>query len=558
MQNIKIMKNKFLIWFWILFPLLAFSQGENDNWYFGNKAAIRFAATSPLVLNNSAMNAPEACASVSNSGGELLFYTDGMTIWDRSHNIMPNSNGLSGTINSSQVLIIQDLVNKNRYYVFTTGDSYNNQSYTAYSVVDMTLPGSGIGGSILGDVVPSIKNIPVLDNNGSLITTGAVTAVPHANGTDFWILMPTHNDLLAYLYDSSGLNTTPVVSSLSPWNTFNYRTFYVKASPKLYYPIGFDYMVALGVGSSLEPNTYLSFSFDNNTGALLSWIRGATNANNGKLYMEFNEDGTKTYMSTFQNGNLEFYYHDYLNNIPSLPFIGAIPNVSAGQLQRNKKNEIYFTLDSTGYLGQILNPNSLNNPILDFTNIYLNGNDSSRGLPQLLPEHPGCFNDIVLISPENNNNHTYQANNSIITQTNYSITNKNIVMKAGNDIVMLPNTHISLGSEYVALIEDCPFSKPAKRYWTPPVNPKIDIIGSKNNETEQETISIFPNPTLSQFTINTENDKLDKWELFDLSGKLVLKGNNTVGSVENLASATYVLKVHSKDKTVNTIKLIKK
>src|SRR5690554_1126864 len=287
------MKNVYLI-FILFFGLPVFSQGENDNWYFGD-AAVNFSGTTPIALTNSAMSAPEACASVSNSGGELLFYTDGMTFWDRSHSQMPNGTGLTGTVNSSQVLIIQDLVNKDRYYVFTTGDSYNNQSYTAYSVVDMSLPGSGVGGAILGDVVPSIKNVPILDNNGNLITTGAVTAVPHANGTDFWILMPTHEDLLAFLFDSSGLNTVPVASNLSPWNTLNYRTFYVKASPKLYYPIGFDYIVGIGMGHTLKPETFLSFSFDNNSGILLGWITGLTTANYDRIYAEFNEDGTILY-----------------------------------------------------------------------------------------------------------------------------------------------------------------------------------------------------------------------------------------------------------------------
>lgn len=550
------MKNIYII-FILFLGLSAYAQGENDNWYFGDKAAVNFAGA-PVALTNSAMSAPEACGSVSDAQGNLLFYTDGMTIWDGDHNIMPNGTGLSGTVNSVQVLIIGEIGNKDRYYVFSTADSYNNQSYTAYSVVDMSLGALGSTGQPLGDVDPAVKNVPVLDNNGKPITTGAVTSVPHANGTDFWILIPTHDDLLAFLFDGAGFNTVPVASSLSPWNTFSYRSFYVKASPKLNYPVGFDYMVALGVGPSLEPNTYLSFSFDNSTGTLLSWIRGATNANNGKLYMEFNEDGTKTYMGTFQNGNLEFYYHDYLNNITGLTFIGAIPNVSAGQLQRNKQNEIYFTLDGTGYLGQILNPSSLSNPILDFTNLYLNGNDSYRGLPQLFPQHVGCVSDIILTAPETNNNYIYRANNSISTQTNYSINSLNIDMKAGNHILLLPDTEISFGSNYTAVIEYCPASKPSKRYWTPPVNPKMDIIGSKNNETEQETISIFPNPTLSQFTINTENDKLDKWELYDLSGKLVLQGKETIGSVDSLAKATYILKVSLKNKEVKTHKLIVK
>jgi len=68
------MKNKFLIWFWILFPLLAFSQGENDNWYFGDKAAVNFAGAIPVALTNSAMGAPEACGSVSDATLRAIYF----------------------------------------------------------------------------------------------------------------------------------------------------------------------------------------------------------------------------------------------------------------------------------------------------------------------------------------------------------------------------------------------------------------------------------------------------------------------------------------------------
>ncbi len=154
------MKNIYII-FILFLGLSANSQGENDNWYFGDKAAVNFTGT-PVALTNSAMKAPEACGSVSDAQGNLLFYTDGMTIWDRDHNIMPNGTGLTGTVNSGQVLIIQSIVNTDKYYVFTTADPYNNQSYIAYSLVDMSLGSLVSTGQRLGDVDPAIKNVPVL------------------------------------------------------------------------------------------------------------------------------------------------------------------------------------------------------------------------------------------------------------------------------------------------------------------------------------------------------------------------------------------------------------
>lgn len=551
------MKNIYII-FILFLGFSAYSQGENDNWYFGDKAAVNFSAAAPVALTNSAMSAPEACGSVSDAQGNLLFYTDGMTIWDSDHNIMPNGTGLSGTVNSAQVLIIGEIGNKDRYYVFTTADSYNNQSYTAYSIVDMTLGSLGSSGQPLGDVDPAVKNVPVLDNNSKPITTGAVTAVPHANGTDFWILIPTHDDLLAFLFDGLGFNTVPVASNLSPWNTFSYRSFYVKASPKLNYPVGFDYIVGMGMGSSLKPDTFLSFSFDNNSGVLLGWITGLTTMNYDRIYSEFNEDGTILYSAVYQLGNLELYKCDYLGNFTPI-FMSSIPNFDSGQLQRNKDGEVYFSIDNSGYLGQILNPNSFTGCIADFNNLFLNGQSSFKGLPQLFPEHIGCVSDILLTAPETNNNYIYRANNSITTQTNYSINSLNIDMRAGNNILLLPDTEISFGSNYTAVIEDCPVSKPAKRYWTPPAETQIYVLGEKNNVTVvANDVKIFPNPTTNSFTIDTGSEYIEKWDLFDLSGKRVLQGKEPVGSVDGLAKSTYVLKVLLKNKEVKTHKLIVK
>lgn len=552
------MKDKILIWFWILFPLISFSQGENDNWYFGYKAAVNFSAVAPVALTNSAMSALEACGSVSDAKGNLLFYTDGITIWDRDHNIMPNGTGLTGTVNSAQTLIIGEIGNKDRYYVFTTADSYNNQSYTAYSVVDMTLGSLGSTGQPLGDVDPAVKNVPVLDNNGNLITTGAVTAVPHANGTDFWILIPTHDDLLAFQLSASGLNTVPVVNYFG-FTSYPYRSFSIKASPKLSYSIGFDYILALGRGHTLESDQCDLLTFDSNTGLLVGGITSIVNAQNYRWNGEFNDDGTIMYLATSEFGNCHMYKYDIINN--NFQPLSVLSGLTPGQIQRNSKGEIYFALAGTGDLGQILNPNSFISCFADPTNLFLNGQNAYMGLPQLLVENTGatCINDIFLTVPETNNNYTYRANNSITTQTNYSINTMNIDMKAGANILLLPDTEIGFGSNYTAVIEDCPFSKPSKRYWMPPIEKQIYTVGTKNNITSGfNDMKVFPNPTTNSFTIETNNNEIQKWELFDLSGKQVLEGKESFGSVESLAKATYILKVSLKNNEVNTHKLIVK
>ncbi len=569
MQNLKIMKNKFLLWFWILFPLLAFSQGENDNWYFGGQANINFAGTTPTVVNNSVMNAPAACGSISDSQGNLLFYTNGMTIWDRDHNVMLNGSGLTGTVNSAQLLIMPDLVNSDRYYVFTTADSYNNLSYTAYSIVDMTLGSLGSNGQPLGGVDSTKKNIPILDDAGNLITTGAVSVMPHANGSDFWILIPSRGKVLSFLFDSWGLSTIPGVSLIVANSSIKH--FSIKVSPKINYLVLIDHWVAVTFGSSEGVQVSVT-PFDSNTGKRVVGGFNFALTNFNRHEIEFNEDGTILYSAANVNGNYKLHQWDLINySNPSLPhnMIYSTPTKGYyGQIQRNHKGEIYFTLgngpeDNNQYLGQILNPNVLNGTIVNPNSVFLNGKKPYKGLPQLVLPYeilppPACENDIHLTSIENNTNYTFRASNSIIMDTNYILNGKNIVMKAGDNILMSPNTHINSGSEYLARIEECPFSKTAQRNNSSDINQQNYTIESENQKNAQESIYIFPNPTYSQFTIDIENNNLDKWELFDLSGKLVLKGNTTISSVESLSQGTYILKVHLKDNKVSTIKLIKK
>ncbi len=551
------MKNIYLI-FILFLGFSAYSQAENDNWYFGDKAAVNFSGT-PVALTNSAMNAPEACGSVSDSQGNLIFYTDGKTIWNREHNIMTNGAGLTGTLNSAQVLVIGDLVNKDIYYVFTTANSYNNQSYTAYSVVDMSLGGIGVNGQPLGGVVNTLKNIPVLDNNNNLITTDGITAVPYANGTDFWILIPTHQDLMAYLFDGSGFSTTPIVSSLSVSATN--KSFSVKASPKLSYTIGFDYYVAVSVGHNLQPDQNNLYAFDNNLGLLLNnvGVISFANAQQKRQELEFSQDGKIVYLGGNSSSNNYGIYNCDLTVPGVIQLLFSNSGASLGQMQLHTNGTIYFTIAGAGSLGQISNPNLYNGNSISVPGIFLNGKVSAKGLPQLLPRHPGYINNIILALPENNNNYTYYANNTITMQSNYSITNKTIVMKAGDNILFMPDTEIGLGSNYTAVIEACPVSKPSQRYWMPPAERQTYTVGRENNLVVlKNDVKVYPNPTNSPFVIDITGSEIQKWELFDLSGKLVLQGKEPVGSVNGLAKATYVLKVSLKNKEVETHKLIVK
>src|SRR5688572_17254032 len=85
--------NLFLFQLIVLLLLSSASQGqkEMDNWFFGYNAGITFAGGAPAPLAGGQLRGPEGCSSVSDEQGNLLFYTDGIHIWNRNHQVMFNS-----------------------------------------------------------------------------------------------------------------------------------------------------------------------------------------------------------------------------------------------------------------------------------------------------------------------------------------------------------------------------------------------------------------------------------------------------------------------------------
>jgi len=89
----------------VLLASSAYSQGEANWWYFGNNAGIHFAPVATNVTGG-ALNTTEGVASISDAAGNLLFYTDGVTVYNSTHTTMTNGIGLLGDASSTQSAII--------------------------------------------------------------------------------------------------------------------------------------------------------------------------------------------------------------------------------------------------------------------------------------------------------------------------------------------------------------------------------------------------------------------------------------------------------------------
>ncbi|MDQ3108632.1 MAG: M43 family zinc metalloprotease [Bacteroidota bacterium] len=177
-----------------------------DHWFIPG-TSIDFTSGSPVIgaspINT---NALECTSTISDANGNLLFYTDGISVWNRNNVVMANGSGLMSHASSTQgVLITPYPGSSNLYYIFTSGaieNSYANG--LRYSVVDMTLNAG------FGDVT-AIKNVLLMPGMGE-----KTTATWHSNGTDIWLA--THstagNTFYAFLISASGINTTAVTSNI--------------------------------------------------------------------------------------------------------------------------------------------------------------------------------------------------------------------------------------------------------------------------------------------------------------------------------------------------------
>jgi hypothetical protein len=292
---------KIVFGFYLLFiSLFASAQNETTKWYFGYQAGLDFMTNPPTILTNGAMNVTEGCSSMADASGNLLFYTDGSTVYNSSHQVMANGTGLFGNNTPTQSsIIIRKPGSTSLYYIFTV-QGVGGVAGLNYSIVDMTLA-SGQG-SI------TIKNTNLY--SGSV--GEKLTATKHCNGVDYWVVARDWSsngssvNFRSYLFTSTGVSTTAVVSPGWAWSSSTF--FYYDLGAMKIAPNGKKLGLALYNYNNSNSNnhSFELYDFDNTTGAVTnslalgSWTNTTTTYNYG-YGCEFSPDGTKFYGSRFYN-----------------------------------------------------------------------------------------------------------------------------------------------------------------------------------------------------------------------------------------------------------------
>lgn len=416
------MKKYILLLFILAFivPLVTYSQNDKNNaniWYFGNKAGIDFNPSTPIGLSDGQLDTQEGVSTICNEQGSLLFYSDGNTIWDKTHNSLPNGTGLNGHWSSTQSgIIVPNLIDTNKYYIFTV-DELGGSHGLCYSEIDVSLPGNGTTSNPLGDVSPGIKNIQLVTP-----VTEKLTAVLKPNLVEYWVI--THywgnKDFYAYEVTQTGVNTTPVISSAGVIHTGGSinTVGYLKGSPLK------DKLALVYRGT----NSVYLYDFDNITGIVSNETQ--ISLPGYLLYgIEFSKNGDYLFIAGEQNiirynVNTTVIDSVYIDDMsPFSPLYSAIR-----ALQLGPNGEIYVSIRYHDYLSVIHDPEAAN-PVLTVDGVFLdvdgNGRNCRFGLPNIFYYkgwyNPSSNNEVDKIDIENINlypNPSYRIFN--LTNNNFS------------------------------------------------------------------------------------------------------------------------------------------
>ncbi len=362
----------------LLSVIVGYPQNEGNIWYFGSNAGIDFNSGSPVALTDGALNTYEGSSSISDTTGTLLFYTDGLSIWNKNHNIMPNGFGLMGSVSSTQSAIIVKKPGSNSiYYVFTV-DALGGASGFRYSEVDMSLQGG------LGDVTFN-KNVPIVTP-----VCEKITVIKHQNDIDYWVIIHIYgnNNFQSYLLSSTGLNMTPVIS---PVGSVPFVSSGVTAMGSLKGTLDGSRIAA----AHHTLNIVELFDFNNSTGVLSNPMTFGNSSLQAPYGVEFSPDGNILYISEVSGiGNNIFQYNllagSTLDIFNSRITIGSTI-MPAGALQLGPDHKIYLsktqlTLDVINY------PNFLGTACdFDIDGFSLAGQQGRLGLPN--------FNNSIFSKP---------------------------------------------------------------------------------------------------------------------------------------------------------------
>lgn len=263
---------------------------SNNIWYFGDGAGLDFnpdpdnpdAPTPRPIAERHPQNIPAGTTTISDQAGQVLFFTDGTSVWDLNGDLMENGDSIGGDNSSSQSIIAVAVPQEQTlFYLFTTQQSANGSNQVKFSLVD-----------IKSDNPEGVGNVVTKDN--FLFSPSTEQSAAFSDGDTTWVLFHElgNNTFRAYPVSSEGIGQ-PVMSSVGSNHGFNSGVGAMKFSPD-----GTQVAVTISEGGC---NKLEIFDFDAETGEMTEYARIDLGCDGDVYGLEFSDSGEKVFV-TYRNG----------------------------------------------------------------------------------------------------------------------------------------------------------------------------------------------------------------------------------------------------------------
>ncbi|HYG18434.1 MAG TPA: PKD domain-containing protein, partial [Ohtaekwangia sp.] len=313
-------------------------QDQRANiWYFGQNAGLDF---NPLPddpvqpISNPVMDAPEGTATISDRNGQVIFFTDGNTVWDRA--FTPIASGIGGDPGATQSsLIIPVPGDETLFYIFTTQEIYGTGQFRlSYSLFDLKV---GTSGALIK------QNVLLFEKSTERITGNGNWLIAHEFG---------NNSFRAYRISAQGIDN-PVISSIG-----SDHSSASDVSGRGYMKLGPLNRLAVALSTPGVSNVVEVFDFVDSTGVVTNFRSLNLNSTTGQVYgVEFGAGGNKLFATLSNPGASKLY--EFAFDTLGMPYeiqppqSAATINEELGAIQLGPDGQLYVAVNNKPYLGVI-------------------------------------------------------------------------------------------------------------------------------------------------------------------------------------------------------------
>lgn len=345
------------------------SQNHAKNWYFGNNAGLDFSKRYPMPVAGGKIDTREGVATISDSLGNLKFYTDGVTVWNYNHVVI--ADGLSGNGSSTMsATILPSRINPDQYFLFTTNIVTNSAD---------------------GPVAPDGGHYYILDfstanpegkiiNDYNTLDTGPIQqrSVEKFLGIPFHdsIIRDTMNQagywLITHEFDRFTYKVSKFEETLSPFEETNIGQQHANGSDDFGANRGASGYIAVSlqgdkIAVAIEGQMMVEvFRFNAETGQFQSYMELPTGdtehkkeKTHGSYGLAFSPSGRFLYATSREGGMIYQWDLPSPSTIAEVYILRNNPDIPCGALQLAPNGKIYLAIDGEEYLGVINRPDRL-------------------------------------------------------------------------------------------------------------------------------------------------------------------------------------------------------